>query len=146
MKSKITSDSDLKSELHTQIPPGDSWFPRSADKPVRSGKTTTAAQRNPLRTFRTQELRSLPGFCHAWSWSCATELHTQIPSGESWSPRSTDKPVSTGKTTTSFQIPGQKWTHPEPTGHRNQGSAGDWILLASVCNTELILYHTALHT
>jgi hypothetical protein len=38
-----------------------------------------------------------------WSWSCARVLHTQILPGESWSPRSADMPVSTGKTTTSAQ-------------------------------------------
>jgi hypothetical protein len=30
---------------------------------------------------------------------------------------------STGKTTTSAQIPGPRGTHPEPSGHRNQGAA-----------------------
>lgn len=35
---------------------GESWSPRSADKPVSTGKTTTAAQRKPPRTLRTQEL------------------------------------------------------------------------------------------
>ena len=77
----------------------------------------------------------------AQSWSCATELHIQIPPGESWSPRCADKPVSTGKTTTSLQISGPRGTLPEPSGHRNQGSAGDRILLVSVCTPELNIYH-----
>jgi hypothetical protein len=42
--------------LHTQIKP-----PRSADRPMSTGRTTTAAQRNLPRTLRTQELRSCVG-------------------------------------------------------------------------------------
>jgi hypothetical protein len=43
--------------LLTQIAPGGSKPPRSADKPVRTGRTITAAQRNPPLTLRTQEPR-----------------------------------------------------------------------------------------
>jgi hypothetical protein len=70
---------------------------------------------------------------------CVTVFHTQIPLGESWSPRISDMPVSTGKTTTSVQIPGPRETCPEPSGHRNQGTSGDRILLVSVCTVKLIL-------
>ena len=59
--------------------------------------------------------------------------------GKSGSPRSADMPVSTGKTTTSVQIPGPRETCPEPSGHRNQGTSGDRILLVSVCTVKLIL-------
>ena len=45
--------------------------------------------------------------------------HTQTPLGKSWSPRSADTPVRTGKTITSAQIPGPRGTCPEPSGHRN---------------------------
>jgi hypothetical protein len=51
--------------------------------------------------------------------------------------------VSTGKTTTSLQIPGTRGTLPESSGYRNQGSAGDRILLVSVCTPELTLYHSS---
>jgi hypothetical protein len=47
--------------LQTQIVLRDSWPPRSADKPVSTGKTTTAAQRDPPGTLRTQELEEQPG-------------------------------------------------------------------------------------
>ena len=42
------------------------------------------------------------------SCSCATVLQTQYPPGENWPPRSSDKPVSIGKTTISAQrnLPG----------------------------------------
>jgi hypothetical protein len=43
--------------LHTQIVPGGSKHPRSADKSVSTGTTTTAAQRNLPRTLTTQEPR-----------------------------------------------------------------------------------------
>lgn len=46
----------------------ESWSPRSADKPVSTGMTTTSPQRDPPRDLRTQELRSSlgqdpSGFC-----------------------------------------------------------------------------------
>ena len=77
------------------------------------------------------------------SWSCAIVLHTQIRPGESWSPRSADTPVSTGKTITSDQIPGPSGVLPEPSGPRIQGTSGDRILLVSVCNPELTLCHSS---
>jgi hypothetical protein len=49
---------------------------------------------------------------------------------ESGSPRSADKPVSTGKTTTSVQIPGPRGTCPETSGHRNQRTACDLNLIS----------------
>ena len=63
----------------------------------------------------------------AQSWSCAT---AQIPPGESWSPSNAERPVRTGKITTS-QIPGPRGTCPEPSGRRNQGTSRDRILLFS---------------
>ena len=83
----------------------------------------------------------------AWNYSmgsgsCATALHTQILSGESWSPRSANRPVSTGKTTT-LQIPGPRETHPEPSGHGNQGTPRDRILPVFVCAPELTLCHSS---
>jgi hypothetical protein len=47
--------------LHTQILLADSRSPRSADKPVSTGKTTISAQRGPFGTLRTQEPRSSLG-------------------------------------------------------------------------------------
>jgi hypothetical protein len=41
-----------------QIPPGESWSPRSSDKPISAGKTTIDAQRYPPGTLRTQDVRS----------------------------------------------------------------------------------------
>jgi hypothetical protein len=38
------------------------------------------------------------------SWSCATEIHIKIMSGESWSPRSANTPVNTGKTPLLFKF------------------------------------------
>jgi hypothetical protein len=104
--------------------------------------------RNLPRILRTQEQRSGLGqepsvsVC-AWSRSSATELHTQIAPEESWPPRSADKPVSAGKITTSFQILDPRGTLPEPSGHRNQRSAGDRILLVSIFIPELTLYHSS---
>jgi hypothetical protein len=46
-------------------------------------------------------LRILPVSICLQSWPCATSLYIQIPLGESWSPRSADTPMSTGRTTTS---------------------------------------------
>jgi hypothetical protein len=57
--------------------------------------------------------------------------------------RSADKHVSTDKTTTSAQIPGPRGIHPEPLGHRNQGTAVDRILPVSICTLELTLYHSS---
>jgi hypothetical protein len=77
----------------------------------------------------------------AWTWSCATALLTQIPLEESWSQRSADTPVNTCKTTTSSQIPGPRGTHRVPSGHRNQGTAGERILPVFVCSPEQMLCH-----
>jgi hypothetical protein len=79
----------------------------------------------------------------AWSWSCATAFLTQIPSGECWSSRSADLLVSTGKTTASAQIPGPRETYPEPSGHRNQGTARDRILPVFIYTQELTLCHSS---
>jgi hypothetical protein len=70
-------------------------------------------------------------------------LHTQESPGESWSLRRANTPVNTVKTITSLQIYGPRGTLPEPSGDRNQGTAGDRILLVSVCIPELILYHSS---
>jgi hypothetical protein len=51
--------------------------------------------------------------------------------------------VRTGKTTTSVQIPGPTGTYPEPSGHRNQGTARNRILLVSICTLELTLCHSS---
>jgi hypothetical protein len=50
--------------------------------------------------------------------------------------------VNTNETTTSAQIPGLKETHPEPSGHRNQGRPRDMILLVSICTLDLTLCHS----
>jgi hypothetical protein len=63
--------------------------------------------------------------------------------GESLTPRSANMTVNTDKTNTSAQIPGQKGTCPEPSGHRDQGIVGDRILLFSLCTLELILCHSS---
>jgi hypothetical protein len=44
-----------------QIVPGGNKPPKMPGTPVSAGRTTTAAQRNTLRTLRTQELRSCLG-------------------------------------------------------------------------------------
>ena len=124
--------------LHTQIPPGESWCPRSAGTPVSTGKTTTSVQRDPHKAIRTQELRSSLGQ-NPTGFHLPTELilchSSSYPnvSGESWSPRSADTTVSTGKTTTS-QIPGPRRTYPEPSGHRNQGQNPSSCCLHSRAN------------
>jgi hypothetical protein len=68
---------------------------------------------------------------------------TQILKEESWSPRSADKPVSAGKTTTYLENPGPRGTIPELLGHRKQRSARNRIILVSVCIPELTLYHSS---
>jgi hypothetical protein len=51
--------------------------------------------------------------------------------------------VNTGKTTSFAQIPGSRRTHPEPSGHKNQRTVEDRILLVSVCTHKLNLYHSS---
>jgi hypothetical protein len=85
---------------------------------VSIGKTTTAAQRVPPVTLRTQEPRSRLGQEPSDFLMCP-KLHTQIPPGESWTPRSANTTGNTGKTTTFLQIPGSRVTLPEPLGKRN---------------------------
>jgi hypothetical protein len=41
--------------------------------------------------------------------------------------------VSPGKTTNSIETPGPRGTLPKPSGHRNQGTAGEIILPVSIC-------------
>ena len=116
---------------------------RNADRPASAGRTTTAAQRNPLRTLRTQEPRGSLGqepssFClHLQQILCHS---AQIVLGGSYPSRSAYIPVNTGKTNTSLQIPGQRGALTEPSEHRNKGSTGARIPLISVCTPELILY------
>jgi hypothetical protein len=50
----------LCSDPHTQIPPGESWSPRSADTPVSTGRTTSALS-DPSRIHRAQDPRSSLG-------------------------------------------------------------------------------------
>jgi hypothetical protein len=79
----------------------------------------------------------------AWRWICATALHDQIPTGESWSPRSVDTLESIGKTITSAYIHSPRGTCVELSGHKNQGTARDRILLVSICPRELTLCHSS---
>ena len=122
--------------------PGEIWSPKSTDKPMIAGRTTTAAQRSPQDTgtkrlpgmgvFQSQPVpradpvpqRSIPKYC---------QERAGLPG----------VPLSIGKTTTSAQIPGPRGTHPEPSGHRNQGTARDRILLVSICTLELTLCHSS---
>ena len=70
------------------------------------------------------------------NWSYATVPHIQILCGESWSPRNSITPVSS----TSAQIPGPWESHTEISEPWNQGTAGDRILLDSVCTLEVVDY------
>jgi hypothetical protein len=115
---------------------------------MNADRTITAAQRNSPRTHRTKKPRGSLGqepssFCLRPELICAAKLHTQIPPGENWSPRSAYIPANTGKTTISLQIPSPRGTLPEPSGHRKQGLAGDRILLVSLCTPELTLYQSS---
>ena len=74
-----------------------------------------------------------------------TDLHTQVPRGVSWSPKRADTPESTGETSTSTQMPGLRVTCPEPSGHRNQRTAGNGILPVYICAPELTLCHSSLY-
>jgi hypothetical protein len=87
----------------------------------------------------------LPVFIYTWSWTGTTALFTQITLEESWSPRNADTTESTGKTTTSRQIPGPTGSCQEPSGHRNWESAWDRILPDSNY-TKTWFYVTTLHT
>jgi hypothetical protein len=109
-----------------------SW--QSEEKPWKEGKLVIFEQPlpRPQKGIHTH-LSLLNYFFHIrilQCGSCATALHTQIPLGESWSPRSA-------------QISGPRGTHPEPSGHRKKGTARDRILLGSVCNPELTLCHSS---
>jgi hypothetical protein len=136
--------------FHTQILPRESWSSGSTGTPVSTGNTTTSAPRELPRALRTQDPRSSLGqdpssfrlcleltLCHCFP--CPKPL------GKSWSPRSANTPVSTGKTTTSVHISGTKRTLAEPSGHRNQGRARDRIILVFMCTpglTSAIALHT----
>jgi hypothetical protein len=156
--SSVTHSAVITIELplkDIQIVPGGSEPPRSVYRTVSAGRTTTAAQRNLPRKLRTREPRGCLGTgvfqypsSSIQSCSCATELHTQMLPGESWSPRTAYTLVSPGKTITSLQIRGPRGTLTELSGYTNQGSARDKILLVSVCIPELTLYqdlHTQIH-
>jgi hypothetical protein len=52
-------------------------------------------------------------------------------------------PERIGKATISVQISDPRGSLTEASGHRNQGSAGNRILLVSVCNLELTLYYNS---
>ena len=68
-------------------------------------------------------------FAGVWKNRKETVLHTQILLEEICFPSYADTPMSTGKTTTSAQNPGSRGPSPEPSGHRNQGRAGDSVHL-----------------
>jgi hypothetical protein len=134
--------------LHTQRAPGGSKPPRSAGRPVNTGRTTTAAQRNPH--WNTQDkgtegqlgTRAFQFLVCAQSQSCATKLHTQILPGESWSPRSAYTLLRTGNTITSLQIPGQREIEPHKAIRTQELSYGADPLV-SLCTPELTLYHSS---
>jgi hypothetical protein len=92
--------------------------------------------------FKKKRESLLVSIC-TWNWLCVTVLHTLIPLGESWSPRSVDTPESTGETNTSVLVSGPRRTYPEPSEHRNEGIARDKILLVSVCAPELNICHSS---
>ena len=120
---------------------GGSKPPRSAGRTVSAERTTTATQRNLPRTLRTQDQgaawdRTLLISICSQSCSCATELHTEIPPGESWSPRSAYTPVSPGKTTTSLHIAGSTGTLIESSGHSNQLGTGSFWSLSALQSTD----------
>jgi hypothetical protein len=76
----------------------ESWSSRSADTPVSTGETTTSAQISGLRGTQLEPSghrsqgragdRIFP--VSTCIQDFVTALHTQIPPGEKWSPRSTD--------------------------------------------------------
>jgi hypothetical protein len=82
--------------LHTKIPTGKNWYPRSAHTPVTTCKTTTsipiAGPRGISQSHQDTGTKEQPGkgsfwFPSApWSWPCATALHTQIPPRENHLP------------------------------------------------------------
>ena len=80
----------------------------------------------------------------AQSWSCATELCTQIPPGESWSHRSTYTPVSIGKIFTSLQIPEERHSQShQNTGSKDQLEMGSfWYLFAPQSWSCITVLHT----
>ena len=133
--------------LHTQITPGGSEPPRCMDRPVYADRTTTPTQRNLPGTLKTQDLRG------GLEWEPRSDpvpqnfIYNNARNSpmKIWFPMSAYRPMSTGKATTSLQIPGPRGTLPEPSGHRNQGSSGHRILLVSVCTPEMSLYHRSPH-
>ena len=103
---------------------------RSTDRYVNAGRTTTAAQRNLPGTLRTQEPRG--GMEQEPS---GLRLYTQMVLGGSEPPRSVDRPVSTGRTTTAAQrnIPGTLRTQEQITKSMCHGACGKsahlpWVL------------------
>ena len=86
------------SQLHTQIPLGESWSPRSTDSPVRTVWLLLKflAQEGPIHSHQDTGTEEQPGAgtlwfqSASWSWPCATALYTQIPPGKNWSLKSTD--------------------------------------------------------
>ena len=97
--------------------------------------------KNPYRALSSKELRT-------WSFyspsapradpvpQCTNSVQKELISQKYHQVR----PVITGKTSTSAQTPGQRATHAEPTEPRNQGTAGDRIILDSACTLVLAQY------
>ena len=125
---------------------GGSKPPRRADRAVSAGRTTTGAQRNPSRNLGTQEQKSCLGEASSYFCLCPEQSGPQSYIHKYNQERASLPGVPTYLQAqvipqTSLQIPGPRGILPEPSGHRNQESAGDRIFLVSVCTQELTLYH-----
>ena len=86
--------------VHTQVLPGVSCSPSSADTAESTSRTITSALWNTHRGLRTQNREVawdgiLSISISTWSGPCATGLHTQIPLGDGRSPRTADTTEST---------------------------------------------------
>ena len=130
-------------EFHTQIAPGETYPPRTADKPMSAGKTTTAAQRKPTQNPQDTGKEGGPGTGalqfpsvpradpepQSYKHNCCQE-RTGLP-GVSTNLWAQVRPALL------FRFLAQKepsWSH-QYTGTKDQ-------LGTSVCTSELTLYHS----
>ena len=104
---------------------------------VSTGKTTLSAPRDPPGDLRPQEPRNNLGHEPSDFYLCPeltlgnsspnpNTARTELVFQECYTS------VSTSMTNTSAQIPGQRGTHPEPSGTMNQGTAEHRILLVFI--------------
>jgi hypothetical protein len=113
---------------------------------VSAGRTTTDAQRNPPRTFRTQKPR---GYLRQYTSSLLLGPELILYHRATYTNTTRRQLVSQEYLHTceysKYHFSSNSWPKRDPTestGHRDQESAEDRILLVCVCTPELTLCHS----